>query len=427
MWKTTMKATCTINITIISIGLGLVVLSCSNESEVKDVPDSSTQDTVINNPLEIINLNRIVTSLSEHQGRTTCAASFVYGTYVDKPNSVNDLLNEGKLRNLLGGRSNDELARIPEYTVLKYFKALREGDRAGMLACFEPNHSREEKRKMSDEEFAVARSQARKFSQIVFLDRCKFGVFHRLGFMLRNPPEPGIQRKGPAIPASLYLRELEGKCFITKEVSKTSIFEDVASYWSYQHVVARSSVPISHTQVSELDSFAVDIKSTVREESWELSVKRSNVEGSKQNERSPEDSSLNIYFSNNSEGIEDAVKSLMKLTEFYESGDFEHALSFWSERSRQSEKERINEAIQRGTSVSAPFEKNLQVIRVIRDNDYGVVFYYDAGSLPGVLAVRFTKHMPVLSYLVYSSDIGPRDVYRDNKFLEGVSLLAEIE
>jgi hypothetical protein len=368
------------------------------------------------------NVVRITVPLAEKDEKTTCAASFMYGTYAQNPKSVGDMLKSDHLSSRFELLPENNRRQYPEYTIMKYYEELRNNNIDRAVNLFIPGKTRDKKKTELSSNFSKMEPYFQKFKQVVFLDKSYFGPYVRISFFLREPPDAnGSGRKGKGFPGALYLKLVENQYSLTDEISSDSLFSNIVSYFGTQTIIQRKEIKLkSDTNGMKCVVLDVDTNSVTfvkSKDSSEIS-----------------DNDLCVYFncqSVNKQLIigekQDDLSSMMQFFKTaisaYQDGNESEILSTWSGESREYVLNLITQLKGNGEWPKyrhSPFCKTTLAVAVLPTTESSIVYYMCNKQAASVAIYGDGINNPyLLSHMVYLSNES-REIFRNRLFINAL-------
>jgi len=205
-------------------------------------------------PIVDCQLSRITVPVAEANGKTTCAASFMYGEYVKNPTSQDDLLSSKDIIEKFEQLPEENRWQYPEYVVIKCFQEWKAGNKEGILSCFEPGYSRDGEAKLIQKttQLEQVKAQMESFIEVVFLDKSCFGPYTRIYCVLSE----GKNRKG--LGGVRYVKRVGNRYMLTREINMTHIFDKIVGRYGAKKVMFREDIPLN-PDTSNMKEFAIDV------------------------------------------------------------------------------------------------------------------------------------------------------------------------
>jgi len=304
-------------------------------------------------PVVDCKVSRITVPLTEYNGKVTCAASFVYGAYVDEPNNPDDFLNSDDLMDKFNELPEEERWKYPEYVIIKNFHAWKAGDKEEAISHYEPGYNREQERALQTQPIEKIQSIMEPFTRVLFLDKCYFGPYVRICSIICEMSELGSTKGRKGLPVFDYLKRVGNRYMLTHEINMLHLIDPVAMAYGNRKLMRKESIPLN-PDVSGMDWFAIDVDtaSPAENKKW---LKVFSTEGISDVPQSFSKNYLKVYVMAEPLNIEfEAGKqhegNISEEMRFIESAVTAHGLgteyeilSKWSEK----QKERISENIKR--------------------------------------------------------------------------------
>jgi len=204
------------------------------------------------------NMSRIIVPLAHYNGKVTCAASFVYGQYVNEPEDRSDILTATKLSEKLNELQSSSRWTYPEYVAIKYYQEWRKGNKQEYLKCLKSGESLN----MAERHYKPIsqrknRSLLETLNEMLFLDKGKFGSLTRIGLALYESKD---NAKGRGVPLELYLVNIDGEYKVTKEIDYGNIFSHLVKSHEGKVIVHRQEpVFLRSNNIGIENWFAIDV------------------------------------------------------------------------------------------------------------------------------------------------------------------------
>lgn len=366
-------------------------------------------------------MSRITVPLAEKDGKVTCAASFMYGTYAKSPQGINDMLKSDQLSSKFAEVPAESRRQYPEYMIMKYYEELGAGHADKAAELFAPGEGRNKKKTELEKSISALQTQLQQFKQIVFLDKSCFGPYVRISIFLREIPEPNSNRKGKGIPGALYLKLVDNQYVFTEEIGSNSLLDNVVSYYSGQTIMARKNVTLNpDTRGMKWVDYSVDANSSI-------SYKLGNSSGTSDND-------LRIYFNCEPVNVQliagQQHGGLSPMMQFFETavtaywlGDESEILSTWSEKSKPSVSASIEQLKTSGDWPKvrlSPFGNKTWIVALLPTAEASIV-YYTWGSYILAVAIQGdgVKNSYSLVNMIHLSG-GNKDIFRDELFRKAI-------
>lgn len=303
-------------------------------------------------PVVDCKMSRITLPAAEYNGQVVCAASFVYGAYVENPTDQDDFLNSDELMEKFIKLPEEKRWQYPEYAVIKNFQAWKAGDKEKAISYYEPGYNREREKELQTQSIEKIQSIMKPFTRVVFIDRSYFGPYVRIYWVMSGVSESGTTKGERGFPGYSYLKYVDNRYMLTLEINMTNLFDAVASTYSYRKLIKKENITLN-PDVSGMDWFAMDVDTASPTENKEW-LKVYSTEGITDVPTSFSENYLKVYVKGEPVNVQlEAGKQANNLSEqmrFFESavtatqmGNEDEILSKWSEKQR----ERISKDIQR--------------------------------------------------------------------------------
>lgn len=300
-------------------------------------------------------VSRITIPLAEYNGSVTCAASFMYGEYVENPNDQDDLLNSDDLMEKFNKLPEEERWKYPEYVVIKNFQAWKDGDKEDAMSYFEPGYNRERARALQTQPIEKIQAVMKPFTRVVFIDKAYLGAYVRIYWVMSEVSDSGNTKGGRGFPGYSYLKLVGNRYMLTHEIDMTHLFDAVVGTYDSRTLMllGNQSIPLN-PDTNGMDWFAIDVDtaSPAENKRW---LKAFSTDGISEIPAPFSENYLKVYVRAEPLNIEfDAGKqregNLSEEMRFIESAVTAHGLgteseilSKWSEK----QKERISKDIKR--------------------------------------------------------------------------------
>jgi hypothetical protein len=332
-------------------------------------------------------ISRITVPLDTVAGDTVCAASFVYGVYVDNPADQDAFLNSHELESKFGKLPEEERWQYPEYVVIKHFQAWKTDNKEQLLSCYAAGYDREKKaasyKPMSEQEKVLSEELKR----IVFFSKSFFGKYVRIYWLASGVTEAGSTKGCKGLAGSCYLKRVGDKYMITRKISNSNLFDAIVSTYDSQTIMKRESVELS-PNVNNMNWFAIDcdMNSPADDRNY---LKIFSSEGVWQKPESFSENYLKIYVKAKAvnlqieagkiaKGLSDKMRFFEDAVTAHQQADEEQILSMCSDRM----KERLSRKIQQAKDFNAwpgrnvlPFSSSPTVLCSLNTSK-GTILYY---------------------------------------------------
>ena len=203
-------------------------------------------------------ISRITVPLAEYNGKVTFAASFVYGAYVENPNNPDDFINSADLMDKVNELPEEERWQYPEYVVFRHFQEMKADNKAGILSCYAPGYDRDKEESLYKPLSEAERSLLNQLDIVLFVDKSYFGPYVRIYFIMSGISESGSTKGCKRFPGYLYLKRVDNRYVLAREINMTHLFDDVARTYGYRKLTKRENIPLN-PDVSGMDWFAMDV------------------------------------------------------------------------------------------------------------------------------------------------------------------------
>ncbi|MFC1738780.1 hypothetical protein ACFL1G_07015 [Planctomycetota bacterium] len=296
-------------------------------------------------PIVECKVSRITVPLAEHNGKVVCAASFVYGAYVQNPTDQDDFLDSDDLMEKFEKLSEEDRWQYPEYVVIKNFQAWKAGDKEEAISYYEPGYNRERTRALQTQPIEKIQSIMEPFTRVVFIDKSYFGPYVRIYWVMSEVSESGSTKGCKGFPGYSYLKRVGNRYMLTNEIDMTHLFDVVVGTYGARTLMKRESIPLN-PDTSGMDCFAMDVDTASPAENKKMLTAFS-TEGAAEIPSSFSENYIKVYIKGEPLNIQlEAGKQAAGLSEqmrFFESavtatqmGTESEILSKWSEKRRSS-------------------------------------------------------------------------------------------
>lgn len=341
-------------------------------------------------PIVDCQVSRITVPIAKNNGEVVCAASFMFGEYVQNPSTQADLLNSKDLIEEFNQLSEESRWGYPEYVIMRNFQAWKDGDREKAIACFEPGYSRERENKLQTTPTEKIQSTMEPFTEIVFLDKSYFGPYVRIYCVLSEVPAPG--QKGRGLPISKYLKLVNNRYMLTHEINMTHLFDEIVGEYGGRKSMHRENIPLNpDTSNMEWFSVAVDINSPPKDKKMLMTL---STEQTSSAPMPPGENDLLVYLrcepvnirveaGKQLNGLSKRIRFLESAVTAHRVGNESDILAVWSDAS----KERIQRKIGRLRSANAwpinrtyHFGQSPLILALMQTSTGTIAYYQKAGS-----------------------------------------------
>lgn len=300
-----------------------------------------------NEPIVNCKMSRITVPFEVMNGDVVCAASFVYGAYVENPTDQDDFLDSDDLMDKFDALPEEQRWQYSEYIVIKNFQAWKAGAQEEAISYYEPGYDRETARALQTQPIEKIQSIMKPFTRVIFIDKSYFGPYVRIYWVMSEVSESGSTKGCKGFPGYSYLKRVDNRYMLTSEIDMTHLFDVVVGTYDAKTLMflENENIPLT-TDVSGMDWFAidVDINSPTENKKW---LRVFSTEGVTDVPKSFSENYLKVYIKGEPLNIQlEAGKQAAGLSEqmrFFESavtatrtGTESEILSKWSEEERGS-------------------------------------------------------------------------------------------
>mgnify|MGYP000312399606 CR=1 FL=1 len=211
-------------------------------------------------PIVDCKVSRITVPLAEYNGNVTCAASFMYGAYVENPTDQDDFLNSDDLMDKFNELPEEECWQYPEYVVIKNFQAWKAGDKEEAMSYYEPGYNRERAKAFQTQPIEKIQSIMEPFTRVVFIDKAYLGPYVRIYWVMSEVLGSGNTKGGRGFPGYSYLKLVGNRYMLTHEIDMTHLFDVVVGTYDSRKLMflGNKSIPLN-PDTSGMDWFAMDV------------------------------------------------------------------------------------------------------------------------------------------------------------------------
>lgn len=300
-----------------------------------------------NEPIVDCKMSRITVPLEVMNGDVICAASFVYGAYVENPTEQDDFPDSDALMDKFDALSEEKRWQYPEYVVIKNFQAWKAGDKEEAISYYEPGYNREREMALQTQPIEKIQSIMEPFTRVVFIDKSYFGSYVRIYWVMSEVSKSGSTKGCKGFPGYSYLKRVDSRYMLINEIDMTHLFDAVVGSYDAKTLMFldNESIPLN-PDVSGMDWFAIDVdtNSPPENKKW---LRVFSTEGVTDVPKSFSENYLKVYIKGEPLNIQlEAGKQAAGLSEqmrFFQSavtatrvGTESEILSKWSEKTRGS-------------------------------------------------------------------------------------------
>ncbi len=313
-------------------------------------------------PVVDCKVSRITVPLAEKNGKVTCAASFMYGAYVENFKDPDDFLNSDDLMKKFNNLSEEERWQYPEYIIIKNFQAWKAGNKEEAISYYEPGYSQDRERVLQTQSTEKIQSIMKPFTRILFLYKNYFGPYVRISWIMSEVSASGSTKGMRGIPGYSYFKRVGNRYMLTNEIYMTHLFDAIVRTYGARKFLKKENISLN-PNTKDMDWFALDVDVNSPPENKE-NLKVFSTEGISKIPQSFSENYLKVYVKcvpinikmeagKQQEGLTEETQFFESAVTKYELGTDTDILQLWSEKS----KEGVKEEIERKNSSKWPDQK----------------------------------------------------------------------
>jgi hypothetical protein len=386
-------------------------------------------------------MKRITVAFEKRGPDVILAASFVYGEYVNRPTDQDGFLDSDDLLEKFNQLPETDRWKYPEYVVIRHFQEWKANNKEGLLACYVPGFDREKERlsyvPISEQE----RAYAGPLTRIVFFYKAYFGPYVRIAFLASEVMPSGSTKGGKAVPGFMYLKQVNNRYGVTKEIDSLNIIDPVVSEYGYNNLKKEGRKLPVDPNTTGMDWFAIDVDDASAAEKKEY-LRVFSVDKDVKIPQEYSENYLKIYVRGEPLNIQikpgQKIKGLSPQLELFQSavtahqlGSESEILSMWSDRTKERLQKEIqvlidrNEWPQRRLYIGGIFSKAPTVVCQIQTSENVMLYYSDSVKINSddplyTIGIRKEKG----EYKLFSpSSVGRLNILDNSMFVNALKVL----